>query len=112
MKIVNYADIPANALGLPGAKDVTIRLLIGPDEAPNFVMMLLELAAGGNTPDHSHEWEEEIFVKSGRGVIKAADGEKPIRAGDVLFFERNESHQFINTGAEPLEFLCVIPRRA
>ncbi len=113
MKVANYTDIPANVLGIAGAKGVGVRLLIGPEDgAPNFVMMLLELAPGGHTPDHSHEWEEEIFVKSGQGVIKAAGGEKPIRAGDVLFFESNESHQFMNTGAEPLEFICLIPRRS
>ena len=97
MKISNYTDIQANVLGLPGAKDVTVRLLVGPDDAPNFVMMLLEIAPGGHTPEHHHEWEEEIFVKSGEGKIKTADGEKPLRAGDVIYFAPNDPHQFINT---------------
>ena len=112
MKISNYTDIPANKLAIAGAKDVDVRLLIGPEDgAPNFVMLLLEIKPGGNTPEHSHPWEEEIFVKSGEGKLKTTDGERPLRTGDVAFFDPDQSHQFINTSDEPLEFLCLIPRR-
>ena len=112
MKMAHYTDIPTNTLGIPGAKDVKVRLLIGAEDgAPNFVMMLLELAPGGHTPGHSHAWEEEIFIKSGIGLIKTKDGEKPIRSGDALYFAPNESHQFINNGADILECICLIPRR-
>jgi len=112
MKVSNYIDIPANNLALSGARDVNVRLLIGPEDgARNFVMLLLEIKPGGNTPEHSHEWEEEIFIKSGGGKIKTVLGEKPIRAGDVVYFGPNESHQFLNTGTDPLEFICLIPRR-
>ena len=112
MKVKNVDEIPANNLGIPGAKDVSVRLLIGPEDgAPNFLMMLLELSPGGHTPDHSHPWEEEIFVKAGEGTLNSKEGRKSIRAGDVLYFDPNEPHQFINTGSGPLECLCLIPRR-
>ena len=112
MKIINYSDIPANALGIPGAKDVTVRLLVGAEDgAQNLVMMLLTLAQGGHTPDHHHSWEEEIFVKSGKGIVKTKEGEKPIHAGVVMYFGPDEKHQFINIGSEPLECICMIPRR-
>ncbi len=112
MKISNYNDITGNALMLPGAKDVIIRVLIGPEDgAPNFIMLLLDIAPGGNTPDHSHKWEEEIFIKSGEGKLKTAEGEHPIRAGDAVYLDPDESHQFINTGKEHLQFLCMISRR-
>ena len=112
MKISNYDEVVANPLMLPGAKDAKVRLLIGPeDNPPNFVMLAIELAPGGNTPEHHHEWEEEIFVKSGEGKIKLKDDEKHLRAGDVLLLDPDESHQFINTRSEPMEFICVIPKR-
>jgi len=112
VKIKNIDEIAANRLGIPGAKDVSVRLLIGPEDgAVNFVMMLLALAPGGHTPDHSHPWEEEIFVRGGEGTLSTQEGKKTIRAGDVLYFNPNEPHQFVNTSAGSLECICVIPRR-
>ena len=111
MKLSNCEEVPAHDLMLPGAKGVTVRVLIGAEDAPGFIMMLLEVAPGGFTPDHSHEWEEEIFIKSGRATLKTDEGERPLRVGDALLFDPNTAHQFINTGDEPLQFLCVIPKR-
>jgi quercetin dioxygenase-like cupin family protein len=111
MKLSNYNEIPAQDLAVPGAKDVTIRVLIAPEDAPNFIMLLLEVARGGSTPDHTHEWEEEIFIKSGQGTLKTAEGNRPLRAGDALILDPNMAHQFMNTGDETLEFICVIPKR-
>ena len=71
MKHIHYKDAQAQKLDLPGAEEVSLRVVIGQEDgAPNFTMMVLELAPGGKTPDHSHPWEEEIFVKSGKGEIK------------------------------------------
>ena len=111
MKHASCDEIPANDLAVPGARDVTFRVLIAPEDAPNFIMLLLEVAPGGCTPSHSHAWEEEIFIRSGLGTVKMAGGDRPIRTGDALIFDSNMAHQFVNTGDEPLEFLCVIPRR-
>lgn len=112
LKITNYSDIQSNILGIPGAKDVSVRLLAGPqDGASNSIMMMLEIAPGGNTPDHHHAWEEAIFIKSGAGEVKTSEGIKQIREGTTLFFMPDEPHQFVNTGAAPLEALCVIPVR-
>lgn len=111
MKHLNINDIPANELGLPGAKDVAIRLLIGGEDKAGFVMLFLELGPGGNTPGHSHEWEEEIFVAGGSGVVKSGDYKKPLKPGDALLFAPNEEHQFISSCDEPLRLVCVIPKR-
>jgi len=112
MKITKYTDIPSNPLGLPGAENVAVRLLVGePDGAPNFVMMLLELGPGGHTPGHHHPWEETIFIKSGSGELETCGDVEKIETGTVLFFKPDEPHKFVNTGSEPLELLCVIPRR-
>jgi quercetin dioxygenase-like cupin family protein len=111
MKLSNCDEIPAHDLMVPGAKDVSIRVLIGPDDAPSFIMMLLEVSPGGFTPDHSHEWEEEIFIKSGHATLKTDEGEKSLRVGDALILDPNMAHRFINSSDEPLQFICVIPKR-
>jgi quercetin dioxygenase-like cupin family protein len=48
-------------------------------------------------------------VTAGKGKI-AGDGETiAVTAGDAILINPNEKHQIINSGDEPLEFICIIP---
>lgn len=95
---------------MPGATGAKMRMLIGPDEgAGNFHMRHFEVAPSGFTPKHQHDYEHEILVLKGSGVAFSESGERPIRAGDVIWVPANEMHQFRNEGSEPLEFICLIP---
>ena len=111
MKLIHYTDVepvPSDKVGITGAEGLSFRFLIGPgDGAPHFSMMLLILSPNGHTPDHSHEREEEIYVKSGSGEIKTEGNRTQVRKGDVFYLAPNEQHQFLNTGPEDLELLCV-----
>ena len=67
MFVQHSTDIPPMEVQ-EGAKNTTIRWLIAEREgAPNFYMRLIEIGAGGNTPDHAHEWEHEVFILEGEG---------------------------------------------
>lgn len=113
MKVLHYTDsepFSYEALGLNGAVGLSIRFLITrADGAPNFAMMHLELEPGGNTPQHTHAWEEEIFIISGDGTIISDEQIQTLRQGDVIYIAPNESHQIKNPGSENLELICVIP---
>lgn len=111
MKKLNYQDLTPYDLMIPGARQAQIKVLISQEDAPTFIMMMLEIAPGGNTPDHHHEWEEEIFIVSGKGKIKTGGEERDIAYGDALLLDPDEGHQLINTGEEILRFICVIPKR-
>jgi quercetin dioxygenase-like cupin family protein len=92
-------------------RGVTKRVLIGPEQgAPNFVMRLFTLNESGYSPRHTHAWEHEIYILSGRGTAVSAEREVPIGAGDFIYIPANELHQLRNAGSEPLEFLCLVPR--
>jgi quercetin dioxygenase-like cupin family protein len=110
MKHVNYTDVK---LELPDEKDiknVMIRWLISSkDGAENFAMRLFEIKPGGYTPLHQHEWEHEVFILDGEGVIKDKNDEKPLKKGDSLFIPSMEWHQFLNNEKSLLKFLCLIP---
>ena len=113
MRIKQADSVPAEPVNVEGAEGVHIRLLIHEaDGAPNFYMRRFDLAAGGCTPRHDHAWEHEVYVLAGSGVVAAADGEQRVRAGDCVFIEPGEIHQFRNTGREVLKFLCLVPRGA
>ena len=95
---------------MEGADQVKMRTLIGPEEkAPTFHMREFEVAPGGHTPHHAHDFEHEILVLSGNGVAKSEQGDWPMAGSDVIFVPAKEKHQFINAGNEPLRFICLIP---
>lgn len=95
---------------MPGATLTKMRMLIGPeDAAANFHMRHFEVAPGGHTPHHQHDYEHEILVLKGTGTAKSEQGDRPFTAGDVIFVPANEKHQFVNTGDAPCEFICLIP---
>ena len=79
------------------------------DGAPNFCMRVFEVEPGASTPSHSHPWEHEVFVLSGHGMALGDQGTVPIHKDSVVFVAPGEPHCFVNTGNEPLQFICVIP---
>jgi len=59
---------------------------------------------------HRHgEFEECIYVLSGRGTTYAGDAELPVKAGDTIHVPAGEAHITRNTGDEPLVLLCFFP---
>jgi quercetin dioxygenase-like cupin family protein len=113
MKVCRDQAVASQPVDMPGAQGCRVRWLIGTaDDAPNFAMRQFEVAAGGYTPRHSHPYEHEVFVLDGEGVVYEGEVAHPLRAGDVVFVKPDEVHQFRNTGAAPLRFLCLIPNSA
>ena len=109
MRIFHYDSVEAkDAEG--GSSKVRVRWLITEDMgAENFAMRLFELESGGYTPFHIHDWEHEVFILEGEGVVVCGDEERLFRAGDVIFISPNEKHQFRNIGKSLAKILCLIP---
>lgn len=110
MKVTNYSEVESRIFDGGPAKGVKGRVVIGrADGAERFCMRVFELAPDGHTPLHSHEWEHEVFVHSGNGVVLRDGNWVQVTTGDVIFIPGNEEHQFKNTGTRPLVFVCLIP---
>jgi quercetin dioxygenase-like cupin family protein len=110
MKIMSYTSAKANHFDGDLVKGVTGRVLVGQaDGAEKFCMRMFEIAPGGFTPKHAHDWEHEIFVHSGEGAVFTGGVWVPISRGTVLFVPPNEVHQMKNAGEDPLVFICLIP---
>jgi quercetin dioxygenase-like cupin family protein len=113
MKVNHYEQVESKPVEMEGASGCKVRWLVGePDGAPTFAMRQFEVAPGGYTPRHSHPYEHEVFVLEGRGEVIEGDQPHPLKAGDVVFVTPNEIHQFRNTGATPMKFLCLVPNSA
>lgn len=110
MHIKSLDTVEQKPMDLPGASGVKMRMLVGPQEgAANFHMRQFEVEPGGFSPHHQHNYEHEILILDGRGVAQSDQGERPFKAGDVIWVPPNELHQFKNTGETPLKFICLIP---
>ena len=103
MKHLRCADVESydsSAFGFKGTEKWTLKLL-----SDNSI--LNELGPGGCTPaEHEHsESIERGVVLSGKGVIIYKDKHTELQPTD--FFEITEgNHQYVNTGNEPLVFMC------
>ena len=112
MLVRNASEARQDNFEKEGAKGVRIRWLISRDDgAPNFAMREFEIEPDGYTPYHSHDWEHEVYVLSGEGVVVGEDGEKPLKPDMVAFIPAGEMHNLKNTGEETLRFLCLVPHR-
>jgi len=107
VKISRYHEIES-VQEMPG---VMKKIAVGEDEgAPNFIMRVFEVHPGSSTPLHTHAWEHEIYVLSGKGIAVSESGETPISQDSVVYVAPEDKHCFTNNGNEILRFICVIPK--
>ena len=113
MKVINYREAEEKKYPADQAQGASGRVVIGKaDGAQNFCMRVFEIAAGGMTGRHAHEWEHEVFVHAGKGAIWQNGNWNPLGSGSVVFIPGNVEHQLKNTGDTLLVFVCVIPAGA
>lgn len=108
MLVRNRDDVETVTYG-EEARGVEMRPLITQREgAPHFSMRVFKLDPDGHTPYHAHEWEHEVYILDGTGVVRGKDGERSLRAGDCVFLGPHEDHQF-RAGSGGLQFICCVP---
>jgi len=106
MLVRDIEQIPAVPYGQSALK----RIVFGESEgAPTFVMRVFDVMKGGASSQHSHDFEHEVLVLKGQGVLKSDDGDMPFKEGTALFIAPNERHQLVNTGEDTLRFVCMVP---
>ena len=108
MAVKPYTAVPEQAVSL--GKGVRMQVLIGPEEAPNFLMRRFVIEPGGSMPKHTNQVEHEQFVLQGRARIGIGDKVYEVRPGDVVFIPAGVVHWYENVGEEPFVFLCMVPK--
>lgn len=111
MIIKKREDVPLSKMN--GYESVTKQIVLGPDDGSNeIVLRYFSVEPGGASPHHSHDFPHLVIIESGNGVsIDEGGAEHPLKKGDYVFVPDNETHQFRNTGTEPFDFICIVPRR-
>jgi mannose-6-phosphate isomerase-like protein (cupin superfamily) len=107
-----FKQTEAKRLGLPGRK--ALEIVSGEKGARAVTLRLAEIPVPepGETPRSPHQhgnFEECIFVLSGKGTTYADSGEYPLERGDTILLPAREKHVTRNTGNEPLMLLCFFP---
>lgn len=104
MKHVNYRDVEGERMNNEGAHDILLRTVIGEaDGAPNFFLRVVEFDANGSSPNHSHPWEHENFIVSGKGTLEVEGETVELKPGDVTYVPPNAKHCF--RAQEPMVML-------
>jgi quercetin dioxygenase-like cupin family protein len=100
-------DVPSEVV--PAGAATTRKVLIGPDEGPNFALRKFIMEPGGGMPLHTNTVEHEQYVLRGRAEVTIGEEVLEVNKDDVVFIPGGVPHSYRAVGDEPFEFLCVVP---
>jgi quercetin dioxygenase-like cupin family protein len=111
MVIKKLGDAPLT--DLQGYNHVKKQIIIGPDDgSQEIVLRYFSIGTDGNSPYHTHDFPHLVKIEAGKGILKDSTGnEHRLQQGDYVYINNNEEHQLLNTGSEPFNFICIVPRR-
>ncbi len=108
MKVIHYKD--AELKEEKAARGAGIRWLLSErDGETDMAMRVIEIEAGGQTPEHAHPWEHQVFMLRGEGRVVVEGETRAIAPGAAIFVAPGENHTFHNDSGEAMEFVCMIP---
>ena len=102
-------DIRSVEMKGQGVKGVTKRIAIGPKDGYEGYIRVFTVQPGGFSPYHSHPWFHANYILEGSGAIIIEGIEHPVKKGSIAYIEGGKKHHFVNQGAAPLVFICLVP---
>jgi mannose-6-phosphate isomerase-like protein (cupin superfamily) len=105
MQVASYADLEP-FITKDGSE---IRELAGPAWTDARAQSFAEatIPVGGATTAHYHVVTEEIYyLTHGRGLLRLAEDEREVQAGDCVVIAPGVAHKLTNTGEMPIRLLC------
>lgn len=110
MIVSHVRDVVGTRPSGPELNNVLRKMLISPKEGwDGHVMRLFELGEGGFTPKHTHDWPHINFIISGKGNLHLDGTNYEVEEGSFAYVPGGKIHQFSNTSAVPLAFICIVP---
>ncbi len=108
--VINLDEIPTGT-SEHGRFAYTARRLGVPTGGKGLGCSWFELAPGKTAfPNHWHSANEEaIYVLAGAGTLRLGAARVAVRAGDYVALPSGPAgtHQLLNTGDAPLQYLCI-----
>ena len=105
-------EMPKIDMTPSGAKNAVKQVAIGPAEGwEDYVMRIMTVEVGGNTPKHTHDWPHINYVIDGKGILLIDGEEHEIEKGACAYVPSGAEHGFTNVGSEELSFICIVPKQ-
>jgi mannose-6-phosphate isomerase-like protein (cupin superfamily) len=102
-RVVRYRERPS----LPAGKDREFRYLVHRDTGSPDVTQFVGTIPPGRAPEHSHVYDEVIYVLDGHGQLHVEGRIFPIEAGSCLHLPPLLEHALENEGDTPMRVLGV-----
>jgi len=102
-RVVRYADQPS----LTASADREFRYLVTDEVGCRDLTQFFGVIAPGRAPEHSHVYDEVIFVLEGEGVLHTAGGDEPVATGSCIHLPPLLVHSLENSGSSPMRIVAV-----
>jgi mannose-6-phosphate isomerase-like protein (cupin superfamily) len=102
-RTVRYADRPS----LPASGDREFRYLVTDEVGCREATQFFGVIAPGRAPDHSHVYDEVIYVLEGEGVLHGDGADRPVSAGSCIHLPPFFVHSLENSGGSPMRIVAV-----
>lgn len=89
-KVKNYKSVEGDRLG----EGTSIRWVVShKDGSENFYMRIVEAHTGSHgSPLLQHDYEHEMYILEGEGILVGDKGETPVKPGDCIYIPPNSNH--------------------
>jgi mannose-6-phosphate isomerase-like protein (cupin superfamily) len=102
-RTVRLADQPL----LPASGDREFRYLVTEEAGCRDMTQFYGVIAPGRAPDHSHVYDEVIYVLEGEGVLHGGGEDRPVSAGSCIHLPPLFVHSLENSGDQPMRIVAV-----
>jgi len=102
-RIVRFADQPS----LQASGDREFRYLVTEEAGCRDLTQFFGVIAPGRAPEHSHVYDEVIYVLEGEGVLHTEGLDEPVAAGSCVHLPPLLVHSLENSGSSPMRIVAV-----
>ena len=87
-------------------------ILNSTDGVPTVISLYHDHHPGDSSKHHSHDWEHQVYITRGKGILWVDEIEYPITEGDFILVPPGCTHHFKNTGNKILSRITFNPIRS
>ena len=102
-RIVRYDDQPV----LTAGGDREFRYLVTDEVGCTELTQFYGIIAPGRAAEHSHVYDEVIYVLEGQGMLHIADSHEPVATGTCIHLPPLLEHSLENSGDTPMRIVAV-----
>jgi mannose-6-phosphate isomerase-like protein (cupin superfamily) len=92
---------------LPASGDREFRYLVTHEVGCDELTQFYGIIAPGRAPDHSHVYDEVIYVLEGEGALHIDDSHEPVSAGTCIHLPPFLLHSLENSGDGPMKVVAT-----